>query len=172
MNLVIQQPRWFIESRGETTGQERSDGMGNGMGGECVRSGRESAEFQLARKNNNLDSRNNCFVQSYFSRFAYSSLPSPSFYLIWNDLKNCMFQFQCGATLDTYPLTHPRSSPKGLANFCYDDGSSRENLPWLDVLTVLRCPGCSTCRYKLLESNWIDLNPSFFNIFEKFDKHI
>lgn len=41
MNLVIQQPRWFIESRGETTGQERSDGMGNGMGGECVRSGRE-----------------------------------------------------------------------------------------------------------------------------------
>lgn len=41
MNLVIQQPRWFIESRGETTGQERSDGMDNGMGGECVRSGRE-----------------------------------------------------------------------------------------------------------------------------------
>lgn len=41
MNLVIQQPRWFIESRGETTGQEKSDGMGNGMGGECVRSGRE-----------------------------------------------------------------------------------------------------------------------------------
>lgn len=173
MNLVIQQPRWFIESRGETTGQERSDGMGNGMGGECVRSGRErEREFQLARKNNNLDSRNNCFVQSYFSRFACSSLPSPSFYPIWNDLKNCMFQFQCGATLDTYPLTHPRSSPKGLANFCYDDGSSRENLPWLDVLTVLRCPGCSTCRYKLLESNWIDLNPSFFNIFKKFDKHI
>lgn len=77
MNLVIQQPRWFIESRGETTGQERSDGMGNGMGGECVRSGREreSAEFQLARKNNNLNSRNNCFVQSYFSRFACSSPP-------------------------------------------------------------------------------------------------
>lgn len=44
MNLVIQQPRWFIESRGETTGQERSDGMGNGMGGECVRSGRERAQ--------------------------------------------------------------------------------------------------------------------------------
>lgn len=41
MNLVIQQPRWFNESRGETMGQERSDGMGNGMGGECVRSGRE-----------------------------------------------------------------------------------------------------------------------------------
>lgn len=100
---------------------------------------------------------------------ALPSLPPP---FIWNDLKNCMFQFQCGATLDTYPLTHPRSSPKGLANFCYDDGSSRENLPWLDVLTVLRCPGCSTCRYKLLESNWIDLNPSFFNIFKKFDKHI
>lgn len=78
MNLVIQQPRWFIESRGETTGQERSDGMGNGMGGECVRSGRErEREFQLARKNNNLDSRNNCFVQSYFSRFALPSLPPP-----------------------------------------------------------------------------------------------
>lgn len=84
MNLVIQQPRWFIESRGETTGQERSDGMGNGMGGECVRSGRErEREFQLARKNNNLDSRNNCFVQSYFSRFACSS-PFP---LLLSDLK-------------------------------------------------------------------------------------
>lgn len=81
MNLVIQQPRWFIESRGETTGQERSDGMGNGMGGECVRSGRErEREFQLARKNNNS---RNCFVQSYFSRFACSS-PFP---LLLSDLK-------------------------------------------------------------------------------------
>lgn len=30
MNLVIQQPRWFIESRGEMMEQERSNGMSNG----------------------------------------------------------------------------------------------------------------------------------------------
>lgn len=83
MNLVIQQPRWFIESRGETTGQERSDGMGNGMGGECVRSGRErEREFQLARKNNNLDSRNNCFVQFLSIRVLF-----PPFPLLLSDLK-------------------------------------------------------------------------------------
>ena len=66
-------------------------------------------------------------------------------------LKSFNYSVYDGIYYYTYLLMHPLLLPEDLANFCYDDGSSRENLPWLDVLAVPRPPGCSTCHRKLLK---------------------